>query len=314
MFDPRVTPFRPECAAERLRGRVEARRFSAGASFRVTAPVEALRAGPAADAEQWNQALCGEDFTVYDAVGEGDDQWVWGQMGRDLYVGWMRRHALAPAGGLPPVTHHLVARRSYAFSRPDIKSLPRALLSRNSRIAATGETGRFTRDPALGFIVTDHLAPLGNVRSDPVAVAVEDLGSVYQWGGVENIGLDCSGLIQMAFLATGLAVPRDTDMQRKALGEYVFQHDPAAPAGGQPGGYAPLPVELRRGDLVFWQGHVGMMCDGETLLHANAFHMATRMEKLDECALRLFPRAGPVLAVKRVERGLRGRIDPPDAG
>ncbi len=312
MFDPRVTPARPECAAERLRGRVEALLFSPGAQFRVSMPAEALRAAPAGDAEQWNQALLGDDFTVYDQIGEGADEWVWGQLARDLYVGWMRRSALSPSAIMSPVTHSVMVRRTYAFSRPDLKSAPLALLSRNCRIAATEESGRFTRDPAVGWIVSDHLAPLGIWRSDPVAVAVEDLGAVYQWGGVENVGLDCSGLVQMAFLAAGLAVPRDTDMQRKVLGENLLIGD--GPDGSRnTGEYSPLSVELRRGDLIFWQGHVGMMCDSDSLLHANAFHMATRMEKLEECAQRLFPRAGPILAVKRVERGLRGRVDPPDA-
>lgn len=317
MFDPRVTPARAECAAERLRGQVEARRFSAGAPYRICAPVAALRAAPAAGAEQLNQALAGEDFTVYDRIGAGDDQWVWGQLSRDLYVGWIEARALSPAEALPAITHSVLARRTFAFSRPDLKSPPRALLSRNCRIAVTDESGRFSHDPALGWIVSDHLATIGTYRSDAVSVCVEDLGAVYQWGGVEHIGLDCSGLIQMAFLATGLAVPRDTDMQRRVLGDNVPVSglDPEFAGDPRETGAALLPeAELRRGDLVFWQGHVGMMCDSETLLHANAFHMAARMEPLEQCALRLLPHTGPILAVKRVERGLHGRIDPPDAG
>jgi cell wall-associated NlpC family hydrolase len=46
-------------------------------------------------------------------------------------------------------------------------------------------------------------------------------------------------------------------------------------------------TDLRRGDLVFWKGHVGMMQDGVTLLHANAHHMAVESEPLAGAIFRI---------------------------
>ena len=57
---------------------------------------------------------------------------------------------------------------------------------------------------------------------------------------------------------------------------------------------------LRRGDLVFWQGHVGIMQDHHRLLHANAYHMAVVSEPLEDAVTRISPIAGPITALRRV--------------
>jgi cell wall-associated NlpC family hydrolase len=130
-----------------------------------------------------------------------------------------------------------------------------------------------------------HLAPLAALEADFVAVAERFLGAPYLWGGRSGLGLDCSGLVQVALLSCGAAAPRDTDMQ-EMLGAPV--PDAEAMRG------------LRRGDLVFWKGHVGIMRDADTLLHANAYHMAVASEPLAAAAARFAPRAGPVKAVRRL--------------
>ena len=108
------------------------------------------------------------------------------------------------------------------------------------------------------------------------------LGVPYVWGGKTFAGLDCSGLIQTALQACGVACPRDTDMQEKALGDAVTHSN------------------LQRGDLVFWKGHVGVMQNASHLLHANAFHMQVAAEPLTEAVARITPIAGPVTSIKRL--------------
>jgi cell wall-associated NlpC family hydrolase len=131
-----------------------------------------------------------------------------------------------------------------------------------------------------GFVHQRHLAP--ETEKDFVAIAERFLGVPYVWGGKTAAGLDCSGLIQTALEAIGNAAPRDTDMMEKVLGEAVSLSD------------------VRRGDLIFWKGHMGVMLDGSRLLHANAFHMAVAIEPLSEAMARIEKAAGPVTVIKRL--------------
>jgi len=278
-FDPRVTPARPDLAAASLRGRVEAARYVEPSVRACRVAAAGIRKGPDDDAPMDDQLLFGDRFDVYEETGG----WAWGQSLADSYVGYVRADALAAPGAEPD--RRVAALRTYAFSEPDIKSRPNALLSLNARIAVDEETGRFARDPAAGWLVADHLAPLGDAEPDFVAVAERFLGTPYLWGGKESLGLDCSGLVQMSLAAAGIDCPRDSDQQEAALGRDVDVDESLA--------------GLKRGDLVFWQGHVGIMLDAERMVHANAHHMMTAIEPLAEAARRI---AGKDLPVRRVKR------------
>ena len=56
---------------------------------------------------------------------------------------------------------------------------------------------------------------------------------------------------------------------------------------------------LRRGDLLFWNGHVGIMQDAETLLHANGHHMAVASEPLLPAAARIAAAGGGPVTLRR---------------
>jgi cell wall-associated NlpC family hydrolase len=134
-----------------------------------------------------------------------------------------------------------------------------------------------------GFIPNRHLAPLTSRESDFVAVAERFVGAPYLWGGKSSLGVDCSGLVQIALTACGIPCPRDSDMQEGALGK------PVSLAG------------LQAGDLIFWKGHVAIARARNSLIHANAFHMAVVIEPVAEAVTRIGATGSQVTSVRRLK-------------
>jgi hypothetical protein len=237
-----------------------------------------LRNAPDAGAEQVNQALFGEGFTLYDEA-EG---WAWGQLEADSYVGWMRADDLCE-----PVsaTHRLKVLRSFIFERPDMRAPPLMAVSMNARLALGDRSDGFARVHGAGWIFARHTAVLGDFETDFVGVAERFVGAPYLWGGRESAGIDCSGLVQVALQATGISPLRDSDMQEQTIGEELETDASFS--------------NLRRGDLVFWRGHVGIMSSATNLLHASARDLHVEIEPLAEAVARIRPIAGEVRSIRR---------------
>lgn len=275
-FDPRVTLARPDLAARDLEAIVTADRYADRRRYACAAPAAGVRRAPDPASEQMDQLLYGEGFDVLDEA----DGYAWGQARRDGYVGFVEWGALKPADGASNMK--VSAIRTYAFEGPSIKTRALGPYSLGALLRIEAREGRFAREAGGGWFVEDHLAPIGAFETDPVAVAERYLGAPYLWGGRESLGLDCSGLTLQAFGACGIALPRDTD-QQQAIGREVAES------------------ELRRGDLVFWKGHVAMMLDGEAIIHANAHHMATAKEPLSATRARyLAAGVGEPTAFRRI--------------
>src|SRR5205823_6390719 len=168
-----------------------------------------------------------------------------------------------------------------------IKLPPVAAPSLGARLAIVREQDRFAVTAAGGFVPVNHLVPLQSFESDFVAVAERFRGVPYLSGGKTSLGLDCSGLVQVSLQACGIAAPRDTDLQEQALGTPI---EPDA-AFANP----------RRGDLLFWPGHVAIVRDRETLLHANAFHMMTEIEPLTEAIARIRASGSELTSLRRLQ-------------
>lgn len=265
-FDKRVTPFKDGVTDQAHEGVIRARSYVAGEVMTCIAPSFSILAQPDDNAEQWDQLLMGERFKVI----ERKHDYFWGQALRDGYVGYVRVEALSRDWFVP--SHYVSELRTFVFTRPDLKAPIVYDLSLNALVSVSEVSGRFSYINELGWVHTAHLSGFEAFRTDMAGVAEAYLNAPYQWGGRESIGLDCSGLVQQALYACGQACPRDTDMQASM---------------GQPLAVGPELNGLRRGDLVFWKGHVAIMINDSHIIHANAHHMKVAIEPLVEAIERI---------------------------
>jgi hypothetical protein len=275
-FDPRITPARPDLAARHLEGKVSSARFVEGEEREVIDAQAPLREAPSPDAPLMTEALLGERATVYEFNDEG---WAWCQLADDGYVGWLPASALLSSRGTP--THKVTALRTLAFPGPSIKLPPVAMPPLGAKLTVMREQSEFALT-AAGFVPANHLAPLEHREKDFVAVAERFLGTPYLWGGKTNYGLDCSGLVQVALSACGVSCPRDSDMIEGQMGHAIDI------------------TQARRGDLVFWKGHMAIVRDASTIVHANAHHMAVAIEPIAEAIARISAAGSEVTSVKRI--------------
>jgi cell wall-associated NlpC family hydrolase len=272
-LDRRLTPANGRVAAERLRGLVQADRFVAGEARRVAVPVADLDGSPGGSRDR--QLLCGEGVTVY----EVRDGIAFVEAHRDGYVGYVSEVSLGPARA---PTHRVAVPATHLYRDDDMKSPDLRHLSFGALVTVEAEGRKFWETPE-GYIPKPHLRPLDRPFTDPAAVAQLHFGVPYLWGGNSTLGIDCSGLVQASLLACGLACPGDSDLQR-TMGAAIGD------------GHA-----LRRGDLLFWKGHVAMAVDEATMIHANAHHMAVAYEAIDAGLQRIKAQGdGELLARRRL--------------
>lgn len=267
-LDRRLNAYRADLADAALEGQVDAARFVEGAPARLAVPVAALRPRPDLSVGIDTELLFGEEVTVFDRAGG----FAWVKAKADGYVGYLPETALSGAEAAP--THHIIVPRTFVYPGPDLRFPVSSALSMGSRITVVGEAEtRGTRYHLLSdgrAVVAGHCLPVGSWPDDDyVAIAARFLETPYLWGGRSGFGIDCSGLVQLSLQMTGRSAPRDSDMQAVGLGAVIARD------------------ELRRGDLVFWKGHAGIMEDERTLLHANGHTMTVAREDFEVAVKRI---------------------------
>jgi len=280
--DPRVTPHRPDLAARHLEGAVEAGRFVEGTLRQVAGGVVDLRSRPSDSARLDSQLLGGELVRVF----ENRDGWSWLQNDTDGYVGYARSDALR--GEVHAPSHVVAVPRSLVYSEPDPKAPALDALALTSSVAIVGEKAGYSERAGGGWLYSRHLVPISESAPDYVATALAFLGAPYLWGGKTNLGLDCSGLVQVVLHRAGIPCPRDADQQAGTLGA---AHPPGTP--------------LLRGDLIYFPGHVAIALDDWRVVNANAHDMLVAIEPLADLVARVEQISGQgVTMIRRVPSGV----------
>lgn len=268
MLDRRLHAFRPDLAEAGLEGEVEALRFVAGTPARVAVPVIGLRPQPDLASGIDTELLFGEDVTVFERA----DGWCWVKAVLDGYVGYLPEEALSDVQAEP--THIVTVQRTFVYPEPELRKPYKGILSMGSRVRIVSEAeARGNHYVVLEdgtAIFSKHVQPISaGIGGDYIDIAARFIETPYLWGGRSGLGIDCSGLIQLAMQMTGRTAPRDTDMQAAGLGDVIDR------------------AELRRGDLVFWKGHVAIMEDPQTILHANGHTMTVARENFEAAVKRI---------------------------
>ena len=281
--DARLHAFRADLADARLQGEVTAERFVAGRPARIGVSVVDVRKAPRPGAGVNTQFLYGEEVRVFEAA----DGWAWVQGEQDGYVGYVPDTSIA---GLEPAATHVVSvARTFVYPGADLRFPRSGELSMGSAvtIAGSAETRgtHYALLPSGEAVIARHVRPIAELSQDYVTVAEMFLGTPYLWGGSSGFGIDCSALVQLAMRMTGRGVLRDSDMQEKSIGELL---DPGADLAG-----------LRRGDLVFWKGHVAIMLDATRIIHASGHTMMVSVEELKPAITRIGYLYGPPTAYRR---------------
>lgn len=271
MSDRRTTPANTRVAlfGHASNGQTEVAAIEAS----VSKPVADLRRAP--NGARDRQLLMGERFEVL----ERHQGWAFGRATRDGYVGYVAEGDL----GFPfQPTHFISARASHLYPEDDFKSEAGEAISFGTQICVVDERRKFVETDTGHFVPKAHVRLKARPFSDPVPVAQLFFGAPYLWGGNSSFGIDCSGLVQASLLACDIACPGDSD-QQMSVGQDVFGS-----------GFA-------RGDLLFWKGHIAICVDDETLIHANAHHMAVAYEPIAKAIARIEAQGdGPLTGHRRL--------------
>lgn len=255
-MDRRLTPATDRVALESLRGRLDRPAYTQGRAARLSVPLADLLTAP--DGRRDRQVNFGADVTVI----EVRDGFSFVQTALDGYCGWLDSAALTD--DLPPLTHRVTAPATHVYPAPDMKQPQVMSLSLGARLAVAGTEGRFVRLATGGFVPVQHVGT--EAAQDPVGVAETLLGTPYLWGGNSRWGIDCSGLVQAALAACDIPCPGDSDLQRDAF---------------------PSTDRIRRGDLLFWPGHVALAVSPDLMIHATAWTMSVTHEPIAEAIARI---------------------------
>jgi hypothetical protein len=236
----------------------------------VILPSTSMNSKPLATSMLETECLFGENVDILEEYLE----WVYCKLLTDGYCGWVKKNSL---GYLKKPTHRVISKRTFVFKKKNVKSncihyLPMGALLFVKEIKKEWAEIHLlnNNEPQTAFVPSKHIVLIDNKTKDWVSVAEQLVGLPYKWGGRDTMGIDCSALLQLSYQTYGRKIPRNTFDQANMYNQTITDLN-----------------KLKRGFVVFWEGHVGIMVDRSNCIHANAFHMKTIIEPLNDIIIRM---------------------------
>ena len=215
------------------------------------------------------ECLFGEKVEILDEFLD----WVYCKLNTDNYHGWVKKEGL---GKIKNPTHRIITNRTFIYAAKNPKSNSLLYLPLGAQLVIDNiqsewaEISLYNNETQVGYVPSRHVVSLDHRVKDWVAIAELSEGTPYKWGGRDSIGIDCSALLQLSYQTYGEDIPRNTSQQVNLKKKHIKDVD-----------------NLKRGCVVFWKGHVGIMIDKFNCIHANAFHMQTKIEPLNQIINRI---------------------------
>ncbi len=232
--------------------------------MRIGTQTANIHASAALESETTSQALFGERVKVIQA----DQHWSYIELLTDGYTGHMQNQFLQHNS--TESTHRVIARSTLLFSQPDIKSRVHHHLSFASELSLQHlEDSKFAQTHDGYFIWKAHTSALESTLPGHLIDTAQSmfLGAPYLWGGRSPTGIDCSGVVQLSAMVHGWSLPRDTKDQLA----YFYSGEGATKIE-----YA----DKRLNDLIYWPGHVAIVLNPTTVVHATAHSLECCRESL----------------------------------
>ena len=236
----------------------------------IIIPSVGMKSKPLEFIELETECLFGETVHILDEYLD----WVYCKLLTDNYEGWVKKKAL---GYLKKATHRVVSIRSFLFEKKNIKSNIIHHLPMGAQLSVKKINGDWVEvnlpssyNARIGHVPKNHIVNLNDEVKDWVAFAEKLLNTPYKWGGRDTLGIDCSALLQISYQNFGENIPRNTSQQLELQKKIISNSD-----------------HLKRGCVIFWNGHVAIMVDNLNCIHANAYHMKTKIEPLSKIIERM---------------------------
>lgn len=254
----------------------------------IAKSVVPLRAFSNNNKELETECLFGEKCEVLSV----SEEWVFCKLIKDKYRGWIKKSSL----GLEVYpTHKINVKNSIIFDKPNVKSRPYAYLSFGSELEVTSTNNNWSKiyfskgsKYFFKYIPTNHLVDINYIKKDWVNTAEIFLHTPYKWGGKSFLGIDCSALSQLALFSKCQKAFRNSSQQEKQIGKLIYNQRDEIKL-----------QNLKRGDLIFWKGHVGIMINEKEIIHANAHHACVEKENLINTISRMNKNGLQIKAIKR---------------
>jgi cell wall-associated NlpC family hydrolase len=259
-MDPRLTPANAIVACSTLKGKIKHSNFVEGKNYQINVPSVDLLGAP--EGKRNRQLIYGSKVKYFDEA----DGWAFIQNVYDNYVGYVPKNTIVSK---TTKTHIVSVPLAHVFLEPNIKSKNVEMLPLAAKVSGQIVENGFL-ETELGWISVSQLKRKTELPKDPVEVSKLLQNAPYLWGGNTTLGIDCSGLIQISLLLCGIDCPGDSDQQMNTLGQNIDIGSPR-----------------KKGDIIFWKGHVAWALNERQILHANAYHMATVIEEANEAIERI---------------------------